>query len=312
MTRPAGDADPALTGGERWAREQLGALLERRLAPRAAARFIRESRRRSAGVRRERPALAGRARRWMTAGGLAWSALAVGGVEPFRRRVRDGLVWWLGTAMMLDWHLGMVETVDGRPRNLGTADALTLTRAWLVPVALDSPTPLVCVLAAATDALDGPLARRAGPTRAGRDLEGLVDACFAAAALRGGLRRGWLPPVVAGAELMRMGTGVAYAVAVYFGHARPPRVDVLRAARAATAVRTAGLALAGTSRRRTGVALLGVGWAVSVALVAASFSRTRSSVIERRAVDGRGHARRSSARSSTSAARVSDLMGGLA
>ncbi|MGH2946254.1 MAG: hypothetical protein ACRDPC_08355, partial [Solirubrobacteraceae bacterium] len=218
--------------------------------------------------------LARRARRWTCAGAVAWLALAAAGADPFRRRLRKGLSWWAATALMLDWHLGMIETADGRPRNLGAADALTLTRAWLVPVALDSPTPFVCALAAATDALDGPLARRAGPTRAGRDLEGLVDACFSAAALRGGLRRGWLPPIVAGAELMRLGTGLVYAVAVYFGRARPPRVDVLRAARAATAVRTAGLALAGTSRRRTGVALLVVGWTASVALVAASFSRT--------------------------------------
>ena len=56
----------------------------------------------------------------------------------------------------------------------------------------DAPAPLVCLAAAATDTLDGPAARRAGPTRAGRDLEGLVDACFAVAALRGARRRGWL------------------------------------------------------------------------------------------------------------------------
>jgi phosphatidylglycerophosphate synthase len=235
-------------------------------------------------------------RRWTWIGALAWLALAAAGVEPFRRRVREGLSWWAATALMLDWHLGMVETPDGRSRNLGAADALTLARAWLVPVALDCPTPIVCVLAAATDTLDGPLARRAGPTRAGRDLEGLVDACFAAAALRGGVRRGWLPPIVAGVELVRLGTGLVYAVAVYFGRARPPRPEVLRAGRAATSVRTAGLALAGTSRRRTGVALVVVGWAASAALVAASFARTTG-----------GHARPPSARSSTSAARESAL-----
>jgi len=269
-------AHAPLTAGEQWTRERLGTLLARRFAPAAVARFLLDSWRRSARVRRERPALARRARHWTAAGGLAWAALAAAGAEPFRRRLRDGLCWWTATALMLDWHLGMVETADGRPRNLGAADALTLLRAWLVPVALDSPTPLVCALAAATDTLDGPLARRAGPTRAGRDLEGLVDACFAAAALRGALRRGWLPPLVGGAELLRLGAGLGYAVAVYFGRARPPRAHVLRAARAATAVRTAGLALAGTSRRRTGAALLAVGWTVSVALVVASL---RSSVV---------------------------------
>src|SRR5918994_7348900 len=189
--------DEPLTDGERWAREQLGALL---------------------------------ARRWAAVGGVAWLALGAGGVEPFRRRTREGLAWWALTATMLDWHLGMVETTDGRPRNLGAGDALTLARAWLVPVALDAPTPLVCAVAAATDALDGPLARRAGATRAGRDLEALVDACFTAAALRGAQRRGWLPPAVAGAELLRLGVGFSYALATYLGRASPPRPELLRAA----------------------------------------------------------------------------------
>ena len=276
LRAPSGHLEGTLTEGERWTREQLRALLARRFTPAAAGRFLLDSWRRSASVRHERPALARRARRWTGVGALAWVALAVAGVEPFRRRLRDGLGWWAATALMLDWHLGMIETADGRPRDLGAADALTLARAWLVPVALDCPTPLVCALAAATDTLDGPLARRAGPTRAGRDLEGLVDACFAAAALRGAVRRGWLPPLVGGAELLRLSTGLGYAVAVYFGRARRPQAHVLRAARAATAVRTAGLALAGTSRRRTAATLLAVGWGVSVALVAASF---RSSVV---------------------------------
>ena len=38
-------------------------------------------------------------------------------------------------ALMVDWHLGMVETEAGQPRPLGPADAATLTRAWLVPLA---------------------------------------------------------------------------------------------------------------------------------------------------------------------------------
>ena len=50
----------------------------------------------------------------------------------------------------------------------------------------------MCGLAGVTDALDGALARCAEPTRAGRDLEGLVDASFALAALRGLTRAGRL------------------------------------------------------------------------------------------------------------------------
>jgi len=120
-------------------------------------------------------------------------ALAAAGAPPFRRRLRSGLSWWIATAVMLDWHIGMLESEDGRHHNLGPADALTLTRAWLVPVVADTPAPVLVLLGAATDLLDGPIARATVPTRAGRDLEGLVDACFAAGALRGLVRRGLLP-----------------------------------------------------------------------------------------------------------------------
>jgi phosphatidylglycerophosphate synthase len=267
--------DAPLTDGERWTRLQLSALLARRFTPAVVGRFLRESWRRSASVRRERRALARRARRWIGIGGLSWLGLAAGGVQPFLRRLRLGLAWWSATGLMLDWHLGMVETADGRVRNLGAADALTLTRAWLIPVALDAPTPLVCAIAAASDALDGPLARRVGPTRAGRDLEGLVDACFAAAALRGALRHDWLPPTVVGTESLRLGTGLAYAVMVYFGTAHAPRAELLRAARLGAVIRAVGLVLAGTSRRRAAAALIVAGSATSIALAAAAATGCR-------------------------------------
>lgn len=175
---------------------------------------------------------------------------------------------------MVEWHLGMVETEDGRPRNLGAADLLTLTRAWLVPVALDAPTPIVCAVAGVTDALDGPLARRNQPTRAGRDLEGLVDACFAAAALRGARRHGWLGRWVVAAELTRLATGFACALVVYFGRARPPAGALLHAARATSIVRVGGLLIAGLGRRREADALMLAGSAASIGLLArASYSR---------------------------------------
>jgi len=182
-------------------------------------------------------------------------------------RPRTALAWWAATALMLDWHLGMFETEDGRPRDLSAADSLTLARAWLVPVALEAPSPLVCLLAAATDSLDGPAARRAGPTRAGRDLEGLVDACFAVAALRGARRRGWLGRVPVAAELARIAAGVAYAAGVWLGRAQPPRSELLHAARWSTALRVAGLVTAGTGRRRVAGALLMTGSALSLGLL---------------------------------------------
>jgi len=153
---------------------------------------------------------------------------------------------------MRDWHLGMVETEDGRPRSLGPADAMTLLRVWLVPVAADRPTPLVCAVALATDGLDGALARGGERTRIGRDLEGLADTCFAVAALRGAARRRWLHRWVAAAELGRLGIGFGYTLWVYFGRTRAPDPRVVRAARLTTPVRAAGLVAAGLGRRRWG------------------------------------------------------------
>jgi phosphatidylglycerophosphate synthase len=242
-----------LTDGERWTREQLAALLARRFSPPAVAGFLVASQRRTNAVRRERPALGRQARAWTAAGALAWLA------PPVRRHARAGLAWWALTALMLDWHLGMVETDDGEPRPLGTADALTLARCWLVPLAAAGPSPALVALAAATDVLDGRAARATSPTRAGRDLEGLVDACFAGAALRGLVRAGRLDRAVVGAEAVRLGAGVAYGLLVYFGRAERPSERVLRAGRAATGARVGGLALGAAGHRRAGGALLAAG-----------------------------------------------------
>ena len=205
---PVDGESRALTDGEVWAREQLELLRCARFAPGATGRFLAASWRRSATMRAARPELARRAYTWLALGTAAWLAPAAAGVQPFRRRLGVGLAWWGATSVMLDWHLGMFETEDGRPRQLGAADALTLARAWLVPVVADSPTVLVCGLAAVADALDGPLARRAEPTRAGRDLEGLVDASFALAALRGLTRAGRLGRAAGLAEAARLTAGV--------------------------------------------------------------------------------------------------------
>jgi len=163
---------------------------------------------------------------------------------------------------MLDWHIGMAETEDGRARNLGPADACTLARVWLAPAAADTPAPWICALAFASDGLDGRLARISEPTRLGRDLEGLADAAFAAAALRGALRRGWLGRGAGIAELVRLGIGFGYALYVWFGSASAPDPRVLHAARVATPVRAGGLVAAGLGRRRAADALVlgGAGW----------------------------------------------------
>jgi phosphatidylglycerophosphate synthase len=175
---------------------------------------------------------------------------------------------------MLDWHIGMLETEDGAPRNLGPADACTLLRVWLVPAAAGAPRPWMCALALASDGLDGALARRAGPTRIGRDLEGLADAAFAAAALRGAVRQGWLGRGAARAELGRIALGIGYSAAIWLGRATAPEARVLHAARAATPLRAAGLVAAGMGRRRTAGRLVTAG-ALTSALATAAAVRPR-------------------------------------
>jgi len=262
---PASEA----TEGELWAREQLAALLRARLTPRAIARFLWASQRRATRIRAERPEVAAREALYAAVGVAAWLVLAARGVEPFRRRLRSGLGGWALTVLMLDWHLGMLETEDGRLRNLGAADATTLLRAALVPAVADSGAAVLCALGFASDVVDGRLARAAEPTRLGRDLEGLVDAIFFTAALRGARRAQHITRVAASAELMRLGIGVSYAVAVYFARAQPPSLVLLHAARVSTPVRALGLILAGAGHRRMGSGLLLAGSVTGAASVLA-------------------------------------------
>ena len=175
---------------------------------------------------------------------------------------------------MLDWHLGMVETEDGRPRPLGVADALTLARAWMAPAVLDDPRTLMCSVGFATDVLDGVAARSIGePTRAGRDLEGLADLCFAIALLTGLRRRGAIGRAASAAELLRLTAGLSYSLAVYFGRAEQPDPSLTHAARPTTVVRAAGLLAAASGRRRLGTALVAAGCGASVALLRTAGSR---------------------------------------
>jgi phosphatidylglycerophosphate synthase len=239
------------------------------------ARFLVASQRRTNAERRARPATARRMRRWVGIGAAAWAALALAGAQPFRRRVGAFAAWWALTWLMLDWHIGMFETPDGRERNLGPADAMTLTRVWLVPAVGDTPAPWMCAMAFATDGLDGRLARMGQPTRIGRDLEGLADWAFAAAALRGAVRHGWLGRGAAMSELVRLGAGLGYALFVWFGSAAAPDPRVLHAARITTPVRAGGLAVAGLGHRRAADALVMGGAAWSAVAVARALVRPR-------------------------------------
>ncbi|MGH2877736.1 MAG: CDP-alcohol phosphatidyltransferase family protein [Solirubrobacteraceae bacterium] len=273
-----------MTDGELWAREQLALLRRRGFSPSALAGFLLASWRRAGEVRGARPELAAQARVWVAIGSEPW--LAAWLLTPGRRQAaRVGLAWWLGCGLMLDWHLGMLETEDGQARALGPADALTLLRAWLVPVVWTDPTAAVCALAALTDALDGPLARRTGATRAGRDFDGLVDTAFMLAALAGARRARLLPGWVVGVEAARRTLGVMYGVGSYFLAAQPPDRRTIAAARSLVPVRTVGLVLATSGRcRQAGEVLLGGGAIASLILALLSrYRRASQRSIARRA-----------------------------
>lgn len=257
-----------MTDGERWASDALAELRDGGYSTAALGRFLLAAQRRSDDTRAARPELARQARSWMAAGALAWLVPAALGVEPLRSRMRAGLLWWAATAAMLDWHLGMLESEDGEPRPLGPADALTLARAWMVPLAADRPTPIMCAAAFASDALDGPLARASTPTRAGRDLEGLADAAFALAALRGAARNGLVGKFAVTAEAARLLSGAGATAHEYFVSARRPDPARSRAARSLAPVRAAALLAATLGHRRSADALMVAGAAASVALVA--------------------------------------------
>lgn len=259
-----------MTAGEEWAQAELARLRARGFTPAAVAAFLAASARRSDDVRRARPALARRARRWELAGAAAWSGLALSGRQPYRRRVISGLAWWAIVSAMLEWHLGMVESEVGEPRNLGAADALTLGRAFAVPVIADDLGAAALVAAGVSDVLDGIVARATVPTRAGRDLEGLVDAAVLAGALRCAQRTERLSRAVIALELGRIGAGSAYAVAIYFARARPPSDAILRAGRLTMPLRLAGLVAAGRGWRRPADAMLAAGSVTSLLLLALS------------------------------------------
>ncbi|MDQ6818909.1 MAG: hypothetical protein M3076_00995 [Actinomycetota bacterium] len=260
----SGSPEP-LTEGERWTRGELARLRDAGWTPPATLAFLLAAQARANLTRRGRPALGRQEARWMLAGALAWvpAARRLPGAQIARARAR-GLLWWAGCALMLDWHLGMLETPEGGAVGLGPADALTLLRAWLVPAVAQRAHPALVLVGALTDIADGRVARATRCTRLGRDLEGLVDACFAAAALRGAVRAGGLSPLPALLERVRLLAGVGYVSSAYFTSARAPDRVAGRGERFAAPVRMAGLIAAGLGRRKRADQLLLSGSALAI------------------------------------------------
>lgn len=271
-------ADPRpLTDGERWSRDLLAGLRAEGYRPGAWLDFLARSFERAASARGERRALARQARRW----GIAGAGASVIAAHAARLPPRRCLAWWGLCWAMLEWHLGMVEGSRGEPRAaLSAADALTLARLGLVPFAA-APTGrgswgAAVALAAASDAADGRLARRAGATRLGRELDSSADAAFFSAAALGAARAGWIARPVALASLGRHVGGVGFVACHWFAHGSPPPLAE-RSTRWATAPSAAGLLLAAAGARRTAGALLFAGSAAAAAVQAAALAETSAS-----------------------------------
>ena len=252
-----------LTEGEVWTAEVLAELRRCGYRPSAWRRFLGSSLQRSRATRHSRPVLAAQARRWGLYGALAWLGLCRAcREENVDLRVLPGLAWWLVVWQMLDWHLGMAEGGDGQARiRLSSADAITLTRFWLVPTlpaVAKSPTglPAIIIAGGVTDWLDGALARRHGRTRLGRDLDTTADLAFFIAAAVSARSANRMTPAACWAIVGRAALGVALASVAVFARARRPAIR----ARAWGAVpRTVGLGMLTAGSRRLGTATLLLG-----------------------------------------------------
>ncbi len=256
-----------LTEGERWTADELAKLRRRGYRPRAWSGFIAAAFRRSQESRRERPQMARQAEIWGIGGAAAW-IVACGAT----RHSRDldlpalrGLTWWASVWQMLDWHLGMAEGGEGRPReNLSPADAITLARFWLVPMTFGAANskrglPAVILAGGISDWLDGAVARRAGRTRLGRDLDTTADLIFLTSAAVAARSAGRLPSPAFAALGARHGLGLALSLGAVFGRARRPAV---RARPWGAIPRIGGLVICAAGGRRSGAILVVLGCAV--------------------------------------------------
>lgn len=270
---PGPQAGRELTDGEQWAADALAALRADGFVPRAMNRFLRESVDRAAETRARRGALARQAWLWSLGG----AAAALGVREALTHRAvgapsrRALLTWCALDGVMLDWHLGMVEGLEGEPRSrLSAADALTLGRGVLAPLAATVPPDvpaflILLALAGASDLLDGRLARRAGATRLGRDFDTLADLAFRAGAVRGAARVGWLPPTAERAPLARQLLLTSGAAWHWFARSHRPPQDAARLARWDAPPLLAGLALGACGQRTAGGALVVLAAAIGAA-----------------------------------------------
>jgi len=206
-------------------------------------------------IRRQRPVLA----RQADVCALAATSGAMIAGAGCTRRARAGTLAWSGACwMMLRWHLGMVDRPGREPR-LVAADTLTLARLWGSPIVFSVRREQllgVLALAAASDVLDGPLARRHGATRLGRDADSAADLAVLVSALA---RPDLLPPTARVALAARVLAPAALTAAHYFRDADRPAWAQRHASRHAATPTLLGVAVAARGAQRAGGALVVVG-----------------------------------------------------
>jgi phosphatidylglycerophosphate synthase len=250
-----------LTEGELWTVRALWALREHRYSPAAWRFFLRSALERSAAARADRSQMTRQARIWGAIGAASWLAVCRSSraSDTLRPNALGGLLWWVAVWQMLDWHLGMAEGGDGVAHaRLAPADALTLSRFWLVPLAVGarrSPKglPSVVLLGGLTDWLDGALARRSGRTRLGRDLDSTADLAFLLASVMAARAAGRITTLGACSLGVRYAAGISLSLTAVFGRCRRPAI---RARPWGAALRVGGLAASTAGWRRAGTLTL--------------------------------------------------------
>jgi phosphatidylglycerophosphate synthase len=160
------------------------------------------------------------------------AALGLGlthGLDLGRRFFLAGALW---VGVLCGWvlfHLGLLTDLAGRPLfRLGWPNALTLLRGATVPALLvlagagaDLLAVLVLAIGAATDVLDGFVARRIGPlSRLGVIFDAIVDITWYTAAFFAFTRAGLLPPWILALVMIRYGLLLTGAAVLYLRHTR--------------------------------------------------------------------------------------------
>ena len=159
-----------------------------------------------------------------------------------------------------------IDTKQFSDRILTVPNALSLLRLFMVPIVValllgeaDGVAAALFVLAAATDFLDGRIARRAGPTRLGRILDPLADRLMLSSvavvlAMRG-LLPAWAVAILVGRDLLTLVGSLVVG----------SKIRVNRVGKAATAVLMVAVAFVVISPGKIGEIMFYTGFALSVA-----------------------------------------------